>query len=315
VAGWVERRRLADVQHDDTPIRLRLDVSYDGNAFSGWSKQPALRTVQGELEAALATVFRNNGEPPRLTVAGRTDAGVHALGQVAHLDLTPTQWASLEDPRRGKAPKPATTRQETLARRLNGIAGLDTDVYVARATLAPEGFDARFSAIWRRYEYRVADNLADRSPLERGHTVWYPAKLDAAAMNAAATSLTGLHDWASYCKPREGATTIRTLQEFEWKRDSRGVLIAHVRADAFCHSMVRALVGASVAVGEGKLLVSDLVDLRDARLRTSAFKVMPAKGLTLMEVGYPPDGELSARAEQTRARRDEPRLTDQPEIT
>lgn len=303
------------MQHDDTTTRLRLDISYDGSAFSGWSKQPALRTVQGQLENALATVFRSNDEPPRLTVAGRTDAGVHALGQVAHLDLTAAQWHSLDDPRRGKNPKPATTGPETLKRRLNGIAGLDTDVCVTTVTVAPPGFDARFSAIWRRYEYRIADSVAERSPLERGHTVWYPAKLDAASMNAAATSLTGLHDWASYCKPREGATTIRTLQQFEWKRDDRGVLIAHVRADAFCHSMVRALVGASVAVGEGKLVISDLVDLRDARVRTSAFKVMPAKGLALMEVGYPADDELQARAEQTRARRDEPGLTDSSQIT
>ena len=301
------------MQHNDTPIRLRLDISYDGSAFSGWSKQPGLRTVQGQLEDALETVMRNTDEAPRLTVAGRTDAGVHALGQVAHLDLTPAQWASLDDPRRGKNPKPASPRPETLARRLNGIAGLDTDVYVSRVSIAPNGFDARFSAIWRRYEYRIADASSHHSPLERGYTVWYPAELDATAMNEAAASLTGLHDWASYCKPREGSTTIRTLQEFSWIRDSAGVLVAHLRADAFCHSMVRALVGASVAVGEGKLHGGDLVDLRDARIRTSAFKVMPAKGLALMEVGYPADEDLGARAEQTRARRDDPGLTSRAE--
>jgi tRNA pseudouridine38-40 synthase len=289
---------------------LRLDISYDGSDFSGWSKQPGLRTVQGTLEDSLATVFGRHGHPPTLTVAGRTDAGVHALGQVAHVDLTEAQWASLDDLRRGTDPKPPSTRPETLARRLRGIAGLDSDVYVSRASVAPSGFDARFSAVWRRYEYRIADSLATRSPLERGHTVWYPAQLDAAAMNSAAESLTGLHDWASYCKPREGATTIRTLQEFEWKRESDGVLIAHLRADAFCHSMVRALVGASVAVGEGKLGSGDLADLRDAKVRTSAFKVMPARGLTLLEVGYPPDSELAARAEQTRARRDAPGATE-----
>jgi tRNA pseudouridine38-40 synthase len=300
------------VQLDTTPTRLRLDISYDGTRFCGWSKQPGLRTVQGTLEDALATVFRRTPEAPRLTVAGRTDAGVHALGQVAHLDLTTEQWESLQDLRRGKSPKPPkfpkppSTAPDTLARRVNGIAGLDTDVYVGRASIAPAGFDARFSASWRRYEYRIADNSSTRSPLERGHTVWYPATLEVGAMNAAAASLTGLHDWASYCKPRDGATTIRTLQEFEWTRDKDGVLIAHLRADAFCHSMVQALVGASVAVGAGKLQPGELVDLRDARARTSAFTVMPAKGLALMEVGYPEDAQLGARAEQTRARRDDP---------
>jgi len=123
-------------------------------------------------------------------------------------------------------------------------------------------------------------------------------------MNLASAGLTGLHDWASYCKPREGGTTIRTLQEFTWKRQPDGVLLAHVKADAFCHSMVRSLVGASIAVGEGKLAASDLIKLRDDETRTSAFKVVPAKGLTLVEVGYPPDEQLAARAEQTRARRD-----------
>ncbi|MGV8969755.1 MAG: tRNA pseudouridine(38-40) synthase TruA [Microbacteriaceae bacterium] len=290
----------------DTTIRLRLDISYDGSQFSGWSTQPTLRTVQGALEDALATVVRSQGDAPRLTVAGRTDAGVHALGQVAHLDLNTEQWESLEDLRRGKRTHPPQAKPDTLRRRLNGIAGLDADVHVSRIAVAPPGFDARFSATWRRYEYRIADSLSLRSPLERGHTVWYPAELDVAGMNAAAASLIGLHDWASYCKPREGATTIRTLQEFDWNRQQDGVLTAHLRADAFCHSMVRALVGASVAVGEGKLRPEDLVDLRDARVRTSAFKVMPAKGLALVEVGYPDDDQLASRAEQTRARRDHP---------
>jgi tRNA pseudouridine38-40 synthase len=287
----------------ETPtIRLRLDVAYDGTRFSGWSRQPGLRTVQGEIEAALATVFRRYGPAPHLTVAGRTDAGVHATGQVAHLDLTPEQFASLERPRQGghEAPRPAPA---ALQKRLNGIAGLGSDLYVSRVSAAPEGFDARFSAAWRRYEYRVADTTATRNPLLQNHTLWYPAALDEQAMDAAARSLLGLHDWASYCKPREGATTIRTLQGFGWHRQSDGILVATVLADAFCHSMVRALVGACVAVGEGKLAVEDLVRLRDDQQRTSEFKVMPAKGLTLLEVGYPADEELAARAAQTRGLR------------
>lgn len=280
--------------------RIRLDIAYDGTGFTGWAKQPGIRTVQGELEAALATVFRRYGEPPTLTVAGRTDAGVHATGQVAHLDLTPQQLKHLATPH-GKGPVEPTAN---LAKRLNGIAGLKSDVYVSRVSVAPPGFDARFSPIFRRYEYRIADAFAERNPLLRGHTLWYPATLDEARMTAAARELLGLHDWAAYCRPRAGATTIRELQDFTWVRDATGVLIARLQADAFCHSMVRALVGAAVSVGEGKLEGDRPAGIRDEARRTSEFKVMPAAGLTLVEVGYPDDAAVAERAEQTRARRD-----------
>jgi tRNA pseudouridine38-40 synthase len=289
--------------------RLRLDVAYDGTAFSGWSRQPKLRTVQGVLEAAIATVLTRFGPPPTLTVAGRTDAGVHALGQVAHLDLTAAQLAGLDDSHRGngaeRPQKSPDARAARLARRINGIAGLAADVYVKSVSVAPPGFDARFSAVWRRYEYRIADRGAERNPLLRTSTLWYPSDLDVTAMNAMTASVIGLHDFAAYCKPRIGATTIRTLQSFEWRRDDRGVLVASLQADAFCHSMVRALVGAAVAVGEGNLSAARAGELLDEQVRTSDFKVMPAKGLTLIEVGYPDDAGLAARAEQTRARRDE----------
>ncbi len=277
--------------------RLRLDIAYDGTAFYGWGRQPTLRTVQGELEAALATIFQRSTPAPTLVVAGRTDAGVHATGQVAHCDLTADQLAVLAD-RSGRG------GAENLARRINGITGLSSDVVVTLSSFAPAGFDARFSAIWRRYEYRIEDASRPRNPLLRTQVLSHPGVLDVSAMDAAAATLLGLHDWASYCRPREGSTTIRTLQHFSWSRDSDGLVRAQVRADAFCHSMVRALVGASIAVGEGSLTPHDLVRLRDDRVRTSAFKVVPAKGLTLVEVGYPPDDELAARAEQTRARRD-----------
>lgn len=289
--------------------RIRLDIAYDGTNFSGWSRQPTLRTVQGELEAAIATVLKRYGTPPTLTVAGRTDAGVHALGQVAHLDLTDEQLAGLDDSHRAKGtPRPARTpeaRAARLARRLNGIAGLSSDLYIRSAALAPPGFDARFSATWRRYEYRISDRVAERNPLLRASTLWYPHELDVDAMNAATHPLIGLHDFAAFCKPREGATTIRTLEAFEWSRDDRGVVIAKLQADAFCHSMVRALVGASVAVGEGNLDGARAAELLTAAQRTNEFKVMPAKGLVLTEVGYPDDADLAARAEQTRARRDQ----------
>lgn len=278
-------------------MRIRLDIAYDGTHFRGWARQPTLRTVQGTLESALARIV---GSDVRFVVAGRTDAGVHAQGQVAHVDLTDTQWSRIEA-RQGRSPQdPAGS----IAGRMRGVLGAYSDVTVTRSSEAPEGFDARFSAVWRRYRYRLADQAAGFDPLRRHDTTTVRGRLDEKAMDAAAQSLIGLHDFASYCKPRDEATTIRTLLDYRWTRDAEGVLIAEVKADAFCHSMVRALVGGCVAVGEGRLDETDLVVLRDAVTRTSEFKVLAARGLTLMEVGYPADELLSARAEQTRARRD-----------
>ncbi|MET0811634.1 MAG: tRNA pseudouridine(38-40) synthase TruA [Microbacterium sp.] len=276
-------------------MRIRLDIAYDGTHFRGWAKQPGLRTVQGTLEDALGRVL---GGDPRLVVAGRTDAGVHASGQVAHLDLDGEQRQRLED-RRGEA-----SAIGALARRLTGVTGAYSDVAVLRTSAAAEGFDARFSAVWRRYSYRLADATAGYDPLERLRTTTVRPALDERAMDAAARSLVGLHDFAAYCKPRDEATTIRTLLEFDWRRDDSGVLVANVKADAFCHSMVRALVGACVAVGEGRLDVEDAVAIRDALDRVPEVKVLAARGLTLTEVGYPADELLADRAEQTRARRD-----------
>ena len=273
-------------------MRLRLDLAYDGTAFRGWARQPGLRTVQGVLEQAITRVL---GGEPQLVVAGRTDAGVHAAAQVAHLDLTEAQLARL---RKGRNPTP-----EALAARLTGVLGPYPDVAVHRTAEAAPGFDARFSAVWRRYEYRVADLATAYDPLERARTTTVKAHLDVAAMDAAARSLRGLHDFAAYCKWREGATTIRTLLEFGWRRDDLGILVANVKADAFCHSMVRALVGACVAVGEGRLDAADVSRIRDEGVRTAAVKVLAARGLTLTEVGYPADDLLAARAEQTRAHR------------
>ncbi|MBN9177754.1 MAG: tRNA pseudouridine(38-40) synthase TruA [Microbacterium sp.] len=273
-------------------MRLRLDLAYDGTDFRGWARQPGLRTVQGVLEQAIARVL---GGEPQLVVAGRTDAGVHAAAQVAHLDLTEAQLGRL---RKGRNPTP-----EALAARLNGVLGPYPDVAVHRIAEAAPGFDARFSAVWRRYEYRVADFATAYDPLERGRTTTVKARLDVSAMDAAARSLRGLHDFAAYCKWREGATTIRTLLEFDWRRDDLGILVANVRADAFCHSMVRALVGACVAVGEGRLDAADVERIRDEGVRTAEIKVLAARGLTLTEVGYPADELLAARAEQTRAHR------------
>ena len=282
-------------------MRIRLDIAYDGTHFRGWARQPGLRTVQETIESALARVL---GGSVRLVVAGRTDAGVHASGQVAHVDLDEEQQQRLLARRTRHPEATADDRVAALAARLTGVLGAYSDVAVTRTSIAPEGFDARFSAVWRRYEYRIADVVSGYDPLERLRTTTVRAELDAQAMDAAARSLIGLHDFAAYCKPREEATTIRTLLEFDWRRDERGVLVANVKADAFCHSMVRALVGACVAVGEGRLGVDDVVEIRDGLERVPEVKVLAARGLTLTAVGYPADELLAQRAEQTRARRD-----------
>ncbi|NBM15068.1 tRNA pseudouridine(38-40) synthase TruA [Streptomyces sp. GC420] len=270
-------------------VRVRLDLSYDGRDFSGWARQrEGQRTVQGEIENALRTVTRSL-ETYELTVAGRTDAGVHARGQVAHVDLPESVWAE---------------HREKLLRRLAGR--LPHDVRVWRLTEAPEGFNARFSAIWRRYAYRVTDNPGGVDPLLRGHVLWHDWPLDMDAMNAAAERLLGEHDFAAYCKRRDGATTIRTLRELRWERGSDGILTATVRADAFCHNMVRSLVGALLFVGDGHRPVDWPAKVLAAGVRDSAVHVVRPHGLTLEEVGYPADELLAARNREARNRRSLP---------
>jgi tRNA pseudouridine38-40 synthase len=268
---------------DVTVVRVRLDLAYDGGGFAGWAAQPGQRTVQATVEEALARVLR---APVTLTVAGRTDAGVHASGQVAHADLPEPAWMSTRD---------------TLVRRLGGVLPPDVRVWTVRP--APAGFDARFSALWRRYGYRVTDHPAGPEPLRRHDTIGWPRPLDLDALTAASAALLGEHDFAAYCRRREGATTIRTLQRLAWTRAGDGVLTATVQADAFCHSMVRGLVGALLAVGEGGRPPEWPASLLGTNGRSGAVTVAPAPGLTLVEVGYPPDAELAARAATTRRRR------------
>lgn len=278
-------------------MRIRLDLAYDGTAFHGWAKQPGLRSVQGEIERALELVF---GSQVATVVAGRTDAGVHASAQVLHFDLNDTQLDRLGDPARHAE---AITK---LAQRLQGILGRDGDIAVHRSSVAPPGFDARFSPNWRRYEYRLAPLGAQYDPLTRNQTVRIPKSLDVALMNDAAQSLVGFHDFAAYCKPRPEATTIRTLLRYEWLVDAAsGTISAHLKADAFCHSMVRALVGACVAVGSGRIAPERVAEILVGQQRVNDFPVMPAHGLILREVGYPDDALLASRALQTRARRSE----------
>jgi len=273
-------------------VRIRLDLRYDGTDFAGWAIQPDLRTVQGTVEEGLAKVLR--GQRPRLVVAGRTDSKVHARGQVAHFDVDETAWAAVV----GRAQR---TPEDALLSRLTGV--LPSDVVVHNVSVAPEGFDARFSATMRHYRYRIADAVALRDPLRRRDVLWSRRQLDVSAMNAAAQQLVGRHDFAAYCRPRPGATTIRTLTEFVWERDDDGLAVATVRADAFCHSMVRALVGAGIAVGEGKHDVQWPRELLRAKERSSSVTVAPGHGLTLEGVDYPEASQLAVRAQQTRARR------------
>jgi tRNA pseudouridine38-40 synthase len=271
-------------------VRLRIDLAYDGGAFHGWAAQPELRTVQGELEAALATVLR---VPELATVcAGRTDTGVHARGQVLHVDVADDVLVEAAGRFDGD-PSDAVTR------RLNGV--LAPDLRVRRVVTAPEGFDARFSPLWRRYAYRVCDGVPD--PLTRGYVLGRPRPLDLDAMNEASRDLLGLHDFAAFCKQREGATTIRTLLELSWVREG-DLLTGTVRADAFCHHMVRSLVGCLLAVGEGRRPVAWPAEVLSSGVRDPAVTVVPPHGLTLEEVGYPPDVELAARAREARTRRD-----------
>lgn len=274
-------------------LRIRIDLSYDGTAFSGWAAQPRRRTVEGVLSAALTTVLRSP-EPVRLVVAGRTDAGVHARGQVAHADVEPRAWQAL----RGRSGRPV---EEAAATRLRGI--LPADVSVRRVSEAPAGFDARFSATRRRYLYRICDDPARLDPLRRHETVAVRGPLDVASMDRAARRLLGLHDFAAFCKRREGATTVRTLLDHRWDRAPDGTVEATVVADAFCHSMVRALVGAVVPVGEGRLGVDVPSEVLEGRVRDPRVRVMPPHGLSLEEVVYPVDAELATRAEQARATR------------
>jgi len=245
-------------------LRLRLDLAYDGTNFSGWATQPDRRTVQEEVEKAIAIISQSKVET---IVAGRTDAGVHATGQVIHVDV------------------PESINLEEMPYKLNRI--LDTDIRVMGVSIAPPAFHARFSALRRHYTYKILDANKVISPLHRYDVAsWYrPLALD--QLNAASALLLGDHDFAAYCKYREGATTIRQLQRFEWIRDSEGFLIGDVVADAFCYSMVRNLVGAVVCVADGRFGPEWIEQTLANKLRISDSLVFPSCGLTLRQVDYP----------------------------
>ena len=278
------------IDADGGCVRLRLDIAYDGTDFAGWATQSGQRTVAGLLEDALSTVFRT---PVRLRAAGRTDTGVHAIGQVAHADV-PVDALTNAYPR---SPRPTEPEFLPLVRRLGRL--LPADVRIRRIVRAPAGFDARFSALRRHYVYRISTAAYGVDPHQARYITGWPRTLDVDAMTAASRNLLGLHDFAAFCRHREGATTIRDLQRLDWSREG-DLITGHVSADAFCWSMVRSLVGALLAVGEHRRSPAWCSQLLTSTRRSSDFAAAPARGLTLIGVDYPPDSELQARTLITR---------------
>ncbi|GBG36894.1 tRNA pseudouridine synthase A [Mycobacterium montefiorense] len=271
-------------------VRLRLDIAYDGTDFAGWATQAGQRTVAGVIDDALTTVFRT---PVRLWAAGRTDTGVHATGQVAHVDV-PAAALPNAYPRSPRAGDPEFL---PLLRRLSRL--LPTDVRVLGIACAPSGFDARFSALRRHYEYRLSTAAYGVQPQQARYITAWPRDLDVDAMSVASQDLLGLHDFAAFCRHRPGATTIRDLQRLDWTREG-DLITAHVSADAFCWQMVRSLVGALLAVGERRRTPQWCGELLSATNRSSDFAAAPAQGLTLVGVDYPPDDQLASRILITR---------------
>ena len=278
------------IDADGGYVRLRLDIAYDGTDFAGWATQAGQRTVAGLLEETLATVFRT---PVQLRAAGRTDAGVHATGQVVHTDI-PADALAHAYPR---SPRPGQAEFEPLIRRLGRL--LPADVRVRHIVRAATGFDARFSALRRHYVYRMSTAPYGVEPHQARYITGWSRALDVDAMVTASRNLVGLHDFAAFCRYRQGATTIRDLQRFDWERDG-DLITAYVTADAFCWSMVRSLVGAVLAVGEHRRSPDWCADLLTSTRRSSDFAAAPARGLTLVGVDYPADGELQARTLITR---------------
>lgn len=303
-------------------VRLRLDLAYDGGAFYGWAKQPTLRTVQGELEQALHTILRvpadDPDEPLRLTVAGRTDTGVHALHQVCHLDV----GESTLDRCVGHMGVPAP---EALFRRLSRM--VPDDIAIHALSVAPEGFDARFSALERTYVYRICDDARPVDPRMRGFVLALDDRLDLDAMNAAAAMTIGLHDFGSFATPNPGGTTIREVKQAYWSRipvsslvpgasggagtaggytvpaAESGLVCFTIVADAFARNMVRSLVNACVKVGQGRKDLNWFAEKMATPLREGSTGPIAPQGLTLEHVAYPPDDHLAARAEAIRAKR------------
>jgi tRNA pseudouridine38-40 synthase len=277
-------------------FRVKIEITYDGTNFNGYAKQlqeEGLRTVQVDLESALSMICHT---PILTVVAGRTDAGVHATQQFVHADIP-------NEPFQGK-----TWDIDNWPYLLNRI--LRDDVRVKSVVRAAPYFHARFSAIERSYEYKIADGFDYLPPLKRIDVASWFRKLDENKMNEACSHFIGDFDFFSFCKFRVGSSTIRCLKRFEWVRNEEGYLTAFITADAFCYNMVRNLVGAAVCIGEGRFDKEWMIDLLHNHRRPSESYSFPARGLTLTSIVYPPDDELLSRAEITIARRDQARTQD-----
>lgn len=304
------RGQAPAADYDADRVRIRIDMGYDGAPFDGWARQPGRETIQGSLEKALALLIRRD---VRTVVAGRTDAGVHARGQVLHCDLTAEEWSRLGG---GRPEGPAKVLERRLGgvlarilgteRRNRGLPEAPGAIVIRGVCEAPAGFDARFSAIARRYTYRIDDGVAGYDPLARHSTWWVKEPLNVTAMAVAVEPVVGLHDFLSFCKPRSGATTVREVRDISVVRGGDGVIDIRIEADAFCHNMVRSVVGAAVRVGKGERPVQWVADRLLQQERSSDMLLAPPQGLVLESVLYPDDIELAVRAQQTRARRHSP---------
>jgi tRNA pseudouridine38-40 synthase len=240
---------------------VRLDIEYDGSGFRGWARQPGLRTVQGELEAALATVLR---EPVELTVAGRTDTGVHARGQVASFET-------------------AAALPPDLARSLNGVG--PGDLAVTAAAPVADGFDARRDARSRTYRYRLLTRSSP-SPFERRRALWWPHRADREALEACAAALPGSHDFTAFTPTQTDHVHFRReVLAASWEEEG-DVLSCQITADAFMRSMVRALVGTMLEVASGRRAAESFTALLEGAPRSHAGETAPAHGLYLESVSY-----------------------------
>ncbi|MFT4186163.1 MAG: tRNA pseudouridine(38-40) synthase TruA [Micrococcaceae bacterium] len=284
-------------------MRIKVTLAYDGSSFNGWGIQPNAPTVQGILEEALSTI---TGRLVRTTVAGRTDTGVHANGQVAHFDLEESEWQ--------KFVCNYTDTSEAFIRRIAGLVNLILSKRIGRfakgaieikaAEVVSEDFDARFAALWRRYSYTIEDKQFGWNPLNRNHVMHYRGQLDVSKMNIAAEMLLGKHDFIAFCKPRVGATTTRVLEEFFWERHGDELVTAHLKADAFCHHMVRSLVGATLMVGSGEREPKWLYERLKKQERNPEANIAPGHALVLEEIAYPDENQWAQRATLTRAKRE-----------
>lgn len=284
--------------HDDTTYRIKIELAYDGTNYHGWATQPGLPTVQETLETGLETLFR---QPIRVTVAGRTDAGVHAARQVIHCDIAKSRWHKLPGNHRQRPP------EDAMVSKLNGVLAKESGaIRILSADIAPDGFDARFSPLSRSYRYRIANGSPD--PLTRHFTYHHRRPLNVEQMVNEVQDLGGIYDFGSFCKPRTGATTIRDLHSL-YVAATEETTTVHLAADAFCHHMVRALVGALIYVGDGSRPPGWLRNRLANPVRDSNMMLAPAHGLILEAVNYPEDDTVGTRAQQTRARRDKTSLS------